>query len=87
MFSESTPDKKIPKPGISGQEGAKNVPSWARGQRPNVGESGKDFADRLLGDKYQGEPYDKGPGTEHNQIQKWGDRAFIDPPDKEETND
>jgi RHS repeat-associated protein len=88
MFSGdgSSPERKIPKPNVGGKEGAKDVPSWAKGQRPNVGESGKDFADRLLGEKY-GDSYETGPKSEHNKIRKWGDRAFIDPPKKDETND
>lgn len=71
--------KKIPKPGVSGKDGAKDVPSWAKGERPNIGESGKDFADRLFGKKYGGAPTDKGPGSEWSKIRKWGDRSFTDP--------
>jgi RHS repeat-associated protein len=67
---------KSPKPGVSGKEGAKDVPSWAKGQRPRLGESGKDFAKRLLDGKYGPGNYTKGPGSEFNRIQKWGDRAF-----------
>lgn len=78
LLNEGDPIKKVPKPGVGGKEGAKDVPSWAKGERPNVGESGKDFADRLLGDKY-GDEFPKGPGSEWNQIKKWGDRSFIDP--------
>ncbi len=67
---------KRPKSGLSGKEGAKDVPSWAKGQRPRVGESGKEFAKRLLDGKYGTGNYDKGPTSEFNRIQKWGDRAF-----------
>jgi hypothetical protein len=74
-----SPKLKAPISGISGKEGAKNVPSWVRGERPNVGESGKDFADRLLGAKYGIGNFSTGTRTEHNQIKKWGDRAFKDP--------
>ena len=70
---------KINKPGVSGKEGAKGAPSWAKGQRPAVGESGKDFATRVMNDKYGPGNWSKGPGTEYNQIQKWGDRGFVDP--------
>jgi hypothetical protein len=70
---------KTPKSGVSGKEGAKDVPSWAKGQRPKVNESGKDFAKRLLDEKYGEGNYDKGPGSEFNKIQKWGDRAFENP--------
>jgi len=73
--------KKVPVPGLSGKEGAKDVPSWAKGERPYVGESGKEFADRLFKDKL-GRPAsgtERGAGGDHNGIRKWGDRAFKDP--------
>ncbi|SEU38786.1 hypothetical protein [Stigmatella erecta] len=70
---------KTPTSGVSGKEGAKDVPSWAKGERPKVNESGKDFAKRLLDKKYGEGNYDKGPGSEFNKIQKWGDRAFENP--------
>jgi hypothetical protein len=70
---------KKPKSGVSGKEGAKDVPSWARGQRPKVGESGKDFAKRLLDEKYGEGNYEKGAKSEFSKIQKWGDRSFEDP--------
>jgi hypothetical protein len=70
---------KKPKSGVSGKEGAKDVPSWAKGERPKVNESGKDFAKRLLDKKYGEGNYDRGPGSEFNKIQKWGDRAFENP--------
>lgn len=60
---------------LSGKEKANDVPSWARGQRPNPGENGKSFAKRLMDEKY-------GPGNwstsarEYSQIKKWGDRGF-----------
>ena len=67
---------KRPKSGLSGKEGAKDVPSWAKGERPRIGESGRDFAKRLLDSKYGPGSYDRGPTSEFNRIQKWGDRAF-----------
>jgi hypothetical protein len=70
---------KTPRSGVSGKEGAKDVPSWAKGERPKVNESGKDFAKRLLDKKHGEGNYDKGPGSEFNKIQKWGDRAFENP--------
>jgi RHS repeat-associated protein len=74
---------KIPIPGLSGKEAAKDVPEWARGNKPTVNESGKDFATRLMDGKYgEGNWSDRvGPGKEFNQIQKWGDRAFQNPPE------
>jgi RHS repeat-associated protein len=73
---------KVPVPGLSGKEGAKNAPEWAKGNKPQVGENGKQFAKRLMDEKYgPGNWNDRvGPGQEFNQIQKWGDRAFQDPP-------
>jgi len=69
---------KVPKPG-SGKERADDIPSWARGQRPKVGEAGKDFAKRLLDQKYGPDQYPKGPGSEFDKIRKHGDRGFQDP--------
>lgn len=66
---------KKPKSG-SGKEKASNAPSWAHGNKPYKGESGKDFAKRLMDSKYGSGNYDKGPGSEYNQIRKWGDRGF-----------
>ena len=48
----------------------------ARRRRAQVGESGKDFAKRLLVAKYGEENFPKGPGSEFGKIQKWGDRSF-----------
>ncbi|MWK59987.1 RHS repeat protein, partial [Pseudomonas otitidis] len=70
---------KINKPGVSGKAGAKDIPSWARGERPYKGEPGKDFAKRLMDKKYGEGNWSDGPGSEYNQIKKWGDRSFIDP--------
>jgi hypothetical protein len=70
---------KAPKSGVSGKEGAKDIPSWAKGQRPKVGESGKDFAKRLLDEKYGEGNYEKGAKSEFSKIQKWGDRSFENP--------
>ena len=73
------PALKVPRPGVSGKEGAKDVPSWAKGQRPRAGESGKDFAERLMDDKYGEGNYKKRGTGEYSKIKKWGDRAFEDP--------
>lgn len=72
---------KIPVPGLSGKEGAKDAPSWAKqsGAKPKVGETGKQFAKRLLDAKYGEGNWKSGPATEFNQIQKWADRSFMDP--------
>jgi len=69
-------ETKKPKPHISGKEGAKDVPSWAKGNKPYIDESGKDFAKRLLEEQFGEENYDKGPRSDYNKIRKWGDRSF-----------
>ena len=74
--TNSTIEYKNPKSGISGKEGAKNAPSWAKGERPYKNESGRDFAKRLLDEKYGKGNYRKGPKSEYNKIKKWGDRAW-----------
>ncbi len=61
---------------ISDKEGAKNAPSWAKGNRPYKNESGNDFATRLLDEKYGKGNYRKGPKSEFDQIKKWGNRAW-----------
>jgi hypothetical protein len=68
-------DKKT-KTGLSAKEAAKDVPSWAKGQRPLTVENGRQFAERLLDAKYGKGNYPTGPGSEFNKIKKWGDRAF-----------
>lgn len=72
---ENKPQFKKPITG-SGKEKATDVPSWAKGNKPYVGENGNNFAKRLLDGKYGSGNYKTGPGTEFNQIKKWGDRAF-----------
>ena len=61
---------------LTGKERANDIPSWARGQRPNPGENGKSFAKRLMDQKYGAGNYNVGPGSEYNMIKKWGDRGF-----------
>jgi hypothetical protein len=67
---------KKKKSGLGGKEAAEDVPSWAQGERPLTTENGRDFAKRLLDDKYGAGNYPTGPGSEFNKIKKWGDRAF-----------
>jgi RHS repeat-associated protein len=70
---------KLPRSGRSGKEGSKDIPDWCRGQRPYENESGKDFAKRLLDEKYGEGNYPRGPSSEFNKIQKYGDRSFENP--------
>ena len=67
---------KKPKAALSPKESAKDVPSWAKGQRPLTTENGRQFAERLLDEKYGIGNYPTGPSSEFNKINKWGDRAF-----------
>ncbi len=71
--------RKRRKSGQSGKEAANDRPSWAEGEAPYVGESGNEFAKRLLDEKYGAGNYRKGPGSEYNQLRKWGDRGFQNP--------
>ncbi len=76
VLVHNCPELKKPKSNLSGKEGAKDVPSWAKGERPRVGESGKDFAKRILDSKYGEGNYSTKSQTEFAKIKKWGDRAF-----------
>ena len=59
----------------SGKEKASNRPSWTLGERPEPGESGKDFAKRVMDKRYGEGNYKKGPSSEYNRLKKWGDRG------------
>src|SRR5438552_17300329 len=59
-------------PGLSGKEAADHVPSWAQGERPLTTENGRDFAKRLLDDKYGAGNYPTGPGSAFNKINEVG---------------
>ncbi len=67
---------KKPKKGATGKVGATDIPSWAQGQRPLEGESGADFARRLLDGKYGPGNYPTAPGSEFNKLKKYADRHF-----------
>lgn len=43
---------KKPKSHLSDKENAEDVPAWAAGKRPYKGESGEEFAKRLMNEKY-----------------------------------
>jgi len=66
QFKETVPRR-------SGKAAADDPPSWARGSRPMIRESGKDFARRLLDEHYgPGNWDDEGPKSEYTRIKKWG---------------
>ncbi len=66
---------KDPKSGLSGKQGAKDVPSWVQGQRPLRSEDGNAFATRLMDCKYGKGNYNNRSG-EYSKIRKYGDRNF-----------
>ena len=76
-----TPGFKETIPRRSGKEGVKDTPSWADGMRPRIGENGKDYAKRLLDEKYGRGNWEKErePLKEYNKLKKSGDRRFRDP--------
>jgi hypothetical protein len=59
----------------SQKERATDIPSWSEGQKPLPGESGNDFAKRILDERYGEGNYPKGPGSEYSKIKKYGDRS------------
>ena len=65
---------KVPVSG-SGKEKATDIPRF-KGERPFVGESGKDFAKRLCDEAFGKNNYKTGPGSDFNRLKKYGDRAF-----------
>jgi hypothetical protein len=71
---------KVPKPGTGGKIGSTDIPSWAKGQVRRVGESGKDFARRVMRERYADQKdIDTSPGSEFSQLKKYADRHFQDP--------
>ena len=59
----------------SGKEKANDRPDWSKHYPKQPDESGKDYADRVMNEKYGAGNYKKGPGSEHNKLKKWGDRG------------
>jgi RHS repeat-associated protein len=59
----------------SQKERSTDTPSWIKGQRPRPGQSGKEFADEALDQRYGKGNYNTGPGSEHSKIKKWADRG------------
>jgi hypothetical protein len=70
--------KRPKKPKLPKKEAADDCPSWAKQDGgPLHNEQGKDYAQRLMEEKYGSEGWsDTGPGSEFSQIKKWADRAF-----------
>jgi hypothetical protein len=60
----------------SGKERGSDIPSWAKGSRPNPGETPRQAAERILGERYGPGNYPKGPGSEFNKIKKFFERLL-----------
>ena len=52
-----------------------DIQSWAKGERPYVGESGKDFATRIMDKKFGKGKYDK-RGKDFSKLKKYADTHF-----------
>ena len=77
--SENENDEKEYKKPVSnksGKEAAKDVPSWAKGNKPYKNENGRAFAKRLCDERYGEGNYSTKSQTEFSKIQQWGDRGF-----------
>jgi hypothetical protein len=67
-------------PRQSGKESADNVPSWARGNPRRVRETPRDYAKRLMDNRYgPGNWRGTGGQSEFNRIKKFGERGFRNP--------
>lgn len=84
--AETDDDKKLgevrsKEPKKSGKEASTDIPSWAQGSGPRGSETGKQYADRAMNNKYGKGNWEKAPDRlrEHKQLQKFGDRAFVKP--------
>ena len=61
----------------TGKAQSKDAPSWAKtdpDSQPLAGENGENWATRILDKKYGRGKWDKGPGSEYQQIKKFRDR-------------
>ncbi len=69
---------KEPKPGATGKSGATDIPSWAKGSRPYKGESGTQYAKRMMDSKYGSGNWSRSgqQGREFSQLKKYADRHF-----------
>ena len=72
------PRYQEPIPGMSGKDAAKDIPSWARGHRPFVGENGKAAARRVMDEQYGPGKWSE-TGREYQQLKKHFDRGFRSP--------
>lgn len=72
---------KVPKPNISGKEGAKDVPDAVKHFKPYVGEPGKETTVRFFKAVFGRKPTKNewGPTGLANKAKKFYDRSFVDP--------
>jgi hypothetical protein len=82
------PRRMVPRSDVPEPESAKDTPSWSRGSAPQQKpdgswENGKEYAKRLLDEKYGPGNWEreKGPTSEYNRLKKHGDRDFKLPAD------
>jgi RHS repeat-associated protein len=69
---------KIRIPNLTGKQKADDIPSLYRGNKPYIGETSKQFAERMMKDVAKLDKYDTGPGSDFSKLQKFG-RGFTDP--------
>lgn len=60
----------------SGKERGTDIPSWAKGQRPQGGETPRQAAERILNEQYGSGNWGRGPGSEFNKIKKFFERLL-----------
>ena len=58
----------------SKKERSTQTPSWFNNEKPRPGESGKDFAKRILDETFGEGVHKKGPVSDFNKLRKWADR-------------
>ena len=70
---------KKPVSGLTGKEGATDIPSWVKDEGyppPRVGERSQDYAARILDHKFGVGKWKRGPTEPYNEIEKWARRHF-----------
>jgi HK97 family phage portal protein len=72
------PQYKKPKSGQPAKEASSDTPSYARGERPYVGETGDAFAKRVLDKQFPANAgkHDDGANSDFSKIKKWAERHF-----------
>ena len=59
---------------LSAKARSKDAPSWLFGKPPKKGEKAKDYAKRVMDEKYGKGNWKKGPASEYNKIVKYANR-------------